>query len=124
MTKHCPYCDKPIANRRRTCGARDCVGADGIAWLEARRAARKQRPRPTPRPGFTRAFRLAVHERCGWTCHICELPIDPTEVYPSIASAVVDHIKPLALGGTNDDDNLASAHSYCNLVKGNREAVA
>lgn len=62
--------------------------------------------------------------RDGTDCSICGEQIDMAVrrssgslFYPSI-----DHVKPRALGGTNDPDNLALAHFWCNAVKSDREA--
>ncbi|WP_330473815.1 HNH endonuclease [Terrabacter sp. C0L_2] len=118
--KTCLYCPKPVARTRRTCGSSSCRDADGYAWLQDRRARSTSRPRPERRTAFTSTYRLEIHEQSGWTCHICGYDIDPDALYPSIDAAVVDHVIPLAKGGTNDRTNLASAHSYCNLVKGRR----
>lgn len=41
-------------------------------------------------------------------CQICNAAV----------AEVVDHIVPLAKGGTNDDDNLQSACKPCNVSKG------
>jgi len=48
----------------------------------------------------------------GWICHICNLPIDPVRQRHEL-----DHVIPLASGGTDDDDNLAPAHAKCHLEK-------
>jgi len=51
-------------------------------------------------------------------CHICGEP----------GADSVDHLVPVALGGTNDPANLRPAHHdvppYCNRVKGDREYAA
>jgi 5-methylcytosine-specific restriction endonuclease McrA len=44
------------------------------------------------------------------TCWLCGEAVTPDEVQ-------MDHIHPLAKGGTNTIDNLAYAHSYCNYIK-------
>lgn len=62
--------------------------------------------------------------RDGVACSICGDDVDMSVrrgsgslFYPSI-----DHVKPRAHGGTNDPDNLALAHFWCNAVKSDREA--
>lgn len=68
---------------------------------------------------------LEIYERDGWICALCELPVDPTETYPSPGYPTLDHILPISLGGKHAAENLQLAHSYCNGVKGNRvEATA
>lgn len=55
---------------------------------------------------------LQIANRDRFRCHICEQgysPVDPWEI---------DHVLPLALGGTNHVANLALAHRSCNQAKG------
>ena len=66
----------------------------------------------TKRRMFSEPERMAIYNKCKGRCGICGrfVPYD---------EAVIDHIVPLAKGGTNAMDNLQCAHSWCNLVKGN-----
>lgn len=50
--------------------------------------------------------------RLGHYCGLCKDPID------SIHEATVDHVIPLARGGSNHFDNLQLAHQDCNSNKG------
>lgn len=50
-------------------------------------------------------------------CHICGGAIDYTLPYLDPMSFVVDHVIPLAKGGTDHIDNLKAAHSLCNNKK-------
>lgn len=50
-------------------------------------------------------------------CAICGQPIDYTLRHPHPASYVVDHIHPLAAGGTDTIDNKQPAHRACNRAK-------
>lgn len=61
--------------------------------------------------------RWRVHERDSWTCHICGDPVDRDAIAPDLAAAVLDHVIPLARGGSHSEDNLKTAHFYCNSVK-------
>jgi 5-methylcytosine-specific restriction endonuclease McrA len=51
-------------------------------------------------------------------CYICGKPVDVTikDKYNPLAPTV-DHIIPLAKGGTNERENLALAHRQCNMAK-------
>jgi 5-methylcytosine-specific restriction endonuclease McrA len=124
----CPYCTAIITRNKRTCGALDCIGADSLAWLEAKRAAHLERLAERrrvrqPRRILPRSERLAIFYRDDWTCHICGVSVDPVLSWPDPMSAVIDHVTPLALGGTNDHANLATAHAHCNNVKSAREGI-
>lgn len=60
--------------------------------------------------------RAAVFDRDGWTCHICSKPI--ARDAPSIFDrASIDHVVPIALGGTHTLDNVSTAHLRCNMAK-------
>lgn len=63
---------------------------------------------------------LAVFERDGWICRLCYEPIDRTLKKPDPRSASMDHITPLALGGTHTTDNVQAAHLSCNSRKAAR----
>ena len=129
MRKPCPYCGKSIASRLKTCRARKCSDEASAAWHRDRLLAREQRLRERAaqklhrRQSFHLAHRLRIFERDGWTCHICTGPIDRSLKYPHPGSAVIDHLRPLAKGGTNEDSNLAAAHRKCNSNKGTRIAI-
>lgn len=64
-----------------------------------------------------RVSRVAIHQRDDWTCHICGDPVDRDAVVPDLAAPVLDHVTPLARGGSHHEDNLRTAHFYCNSVK-------
>ena len=53
-------------------------------------------------------------------CHICGEPIDYSLPHWEQESFVVDHLIPLAAGGTDTLDNKAAAHRKCNRDKGAR----
>ena len=51
-------------------------------------------------------------------CHICGQPIDLDLPYLDPGAFVVDHIIPLAKGGSDRLENLAGSHRSCNRTKG------
>ena len=50
-------------------------------------------------------------------CHICGLPIDYTLPHTEPKSFVIDHVIPLAKGGSDDITNIRAAHRDCNSTK-------
>ena len=50
-------------------------------------------------------------------CHICGQPIDYTLPHLDPKSFVIDHVVPLAKGGTDTIDNVKAAHRDCNSAK-------
>ncbi len=66
-----------------------------------------------PRTPLSKRVRFAVFARDGFTCRYCGAQSDT-------AKLVVDHITPVAAGGTNDPENLVTACEPCNAGKGAR----
>jgi 5-methylcytosine-specific restriction endonuclease McrA len=64
--------------------------------------------------------RLAIFERDGWVCQLCKEPLDREAQAPAPLSPTIDHIVPLAVGGTHEPRNVQAAHFICNSVKGHR----
>lgn len=63
------------------------------------------------RVGLSKRVRFAVFARDGFTCRYCGRQSDSVTL-------VVDHIFPVAAGGTNDIENLITACEPCNQGKG------
>lgn len=61
-----------------------------------------------------------IFERDRWTCHLCHKPIDNNADRKSPEGATIDHLVPLALGGSDEPSNVAAAHWRCNRDKGIR----
>lgn len=68
--------------------------------------------------GAEKFARTEIGERDGWTCGICEQPIDKTLRFPDQQSASLDHIVPLSLGGEHSRTNSRIAHWICNVRRG------
>ena len=62
------------------------------------------------RESFSDLERMAIYNKCKGKCGICGkfVPYD---------ECTIEHIIPLAKGGTNMADNLQCAHRWCNLIK-------
>lgn len=54
----------------------------------------------------------AIVMRDGGACYICRQGRDNQDPWE------IEHVKPRALGGTDELDNLALAHRSCNRAKG------
>lgn len=63
---------------------------------------------------------LVMAERDSWICHICSEDIDPALKYPNYYSLSIDHVIPLAKGGSHGYDNCSSSHWICNVMKADR----
>lgn len=62
----------------------------------------------------------AIWERDGGICQLCSAPIDPLLEWPDRMSRTLDHVVPLARGGTHEPANVQLAHAVCNSRKGDR----
>jgi 5-methylcytosine-specific restriction endonuclease McrA len=72
--------------------------------------------------GRARTKRFELHkasicQRDGWRCGLCNKPVNRRKRHPHPLAPSIDHIIPLAKGGTNDLTNLQLAHLHCNLEK-------
>lgn len=67
----------------------------------------------------------SVGKRDGWTCHLCGDPvIDSAGTAHNPEGATVDHLTPIALGGSHTWSNVALAHRSCNVLRGARPLAA
>lgn len=65
-------------------------------------------------------WRHKIFERDGWKCGLCRKPVKRDAVAPHPKAPVIDHITPLAAGGTHEPANVQCAHFLCNSLKGDR----
>lgn len=87
----------------------------------ARRAGRDRR-RAAQRAAYVADVnRKAIYERDKWKCQLCGKRIDRNAVVPQYLAATIDHVIPLANGGTHEPANVQAAHYICNVAKGSRE---
>lgn len=82
-----------------------------------RRAGRIARKVAGGKFKLTFAARESIYERDGFDCHLCGHPVaDVDDPHPW--APTLDHLVPRSLGGTNDPENLRTAHRWCNSVRG------
>ena len=60
---------------------------------------------------------LTLFALYGWHCFLCREPIDPGRRCPDWKAATIEHLIPLAAGGTHTWDNVVPAHYKCNMDK-------
>jgi hypothetical protein len=61
---------------------------------------------------------IEIFERDKWICQLCKRPINKRLIYPDVFSPSIDHITPLAHGGTHERKNVQAAHLMCNVKAG------
>lgn len=101
-----------IGNQRipRFCGNR-CIKKS-----TSRNNHHMRRMRITSRPSEN-IYRRTVLERCNYTCQLCHQPLDMKAHRNSDWAPSLDHIIPIAEGGTHTMDNVQMAHRICNSYK-------
>jgi hypothetical protein len=61
-----------------------------------------------------------VYARDQWSCHLCGQPLQCDEQVPHPLAPTIDHVIPLARGGTHEPSNVRAAHFLCNSTKRDR----
>ena len=88
---------------------------------------RKREARHRRRARLRNAYRAKVtpskvYERDGYKCHLCGKRTKADAKAPHPQAPTLDHIVPLAQGGTHEPSNVATACFICNSRKGDRMA--
>jgi 5-methylcytosine-specific restriction endonuclease McrA len=60
---------------------------------------------------------LEIFKRDDWRCHICHRKVRRDVSRTHRDGATIDHLVPLSLGGTDEPNNVATAHYKCNIAK-------
>jgi hypothetical protein len=82
------------------------------------RRADKDKRRALERSAYVSPVRRGeIYERDQWMCRLCRLPVARGEVVPHPQAPTLDHIVPLARGGTHEPANVQLAHYLCNSIK-------
>lgn len=98
--------------------AEDYTGTAGYCSTTCLRRVCKQRYRARKRNAYVaNVSPRRIYERDGWRCQLCRKPVRRDHVVPSPLAPVIDHILPLAQGGTHEPANVQCAHFLCNSVK-------
>lgn len=122
--EHCTSGRLFVAGCCRRCGDQFTI----LDQLENRYCSRrcmrsdaKERRRARKLDAFVEdVIRVEIFERDGWRCQICRRKVDRNKVFPHPRSPTIDHIIPLAKGGTHEPRNVQTACFLCNSRKGDR----
>lgn len=72
---------------------------------------------------ISKADRYAIYERDGYTCWLCAEPIDMSDGPSENWAPSLDHVIPRSRGGSDDPENLRTAHRYCNSVRSDSDPL-
>jgi 5-methylcytosine-specific restriction endonuclease McrA len=120
--ERCAVCDALFVcrNQRRTCSTR-CKDE----YSKRRKRMHRDRRRARKKGAYVAdVVRQEVYRRDLWICQLCGKPVDPLLAMPNPGAATIDHVVPLACGGTHEPDNVQLAHALCNSRKGARLEAA
>lgn len=110
------------------CDTAFCVQATGAAFYcstKCLRADGKAKRRALQRNAYVaHVYRARIFKRDNWTCQLCNTETDRDQVAPHPKAPVIDHIVPLAKGGTHEPANVQCAHFMCNSIKSDRTGAA
>lgn len=102
-----------------TCGRPECDATHAAKVRRIAHHSAKVRRRAREQSAFiARVDPIEVHERCGWKCHLCGKPVRRDVLVPDALAPTIDHVVPLAQGGTHEPINCRTAHFLCNSIKG------
>lgn len=132
------YATRPEMRERLKRQARERRGTSALLPRQCRTCGTDMRPSRTGEPGvcvfckrlagykvnITKAERLAIYERDGWTCQLCGRAVEPSLHPNHTFAATLDHIRPRSATLFVDDspENLRLAHRACNSARGARAA--
>lgn len=115
----CLACGQPFPTNKKK--RLHCSSECAEATIHSRNWKHLQRRRARLKGATTESFsRLEIFERDNWMCGLCGESIDPQAKLPNQMSASVDHIIPIAGGGSHERANVQAAHLRCNVLKGDR----
>ena len=121
----CKSAQHNASRYRQGCRCDDCREAM-VSWNREYRKRREAEGRPVPAGGrwIEPRQRVAIYERDGWRCHLCNELVDPCADPNSKWYPTLDHLEPRSRGGSDDALNLRIAHRYCNAVRQDRPLEA
>jgi 5-methylcytosine-specific restriction endonuclease McrA len=117
----CDICQEPFLCLY---GSRTCSDLCATVRDDDQRRDGKHRRRARQRDAYRAPVSSSkTFERDDYECQLCGEPMGMADKVPHPLAPTIDHIIPLARGGTHEPSNVQSAHFICNSYKGDREHV-
>lgn len=112
-TLQCKYCNKVFrsSNKKKFCSK---VCLKKFYHIQYHHNYKHRLRHVTVKQAFKR---LDIAARDGWICGLCHKKINKRIKAGNPKSMVIDHIIPLAKGGTHEPKNVQIAHAQCNWLK-------
>lgn len=111
----CRVCSAPFISRHTdiTCSP-ECRAT---RQAEARRGAKYKRRMLLQQATIEVVYRKRIFQADNYRCHLCGRKTLPSKTVPHPRAPTLDHIIPLAQGGTHEPSNCATACFSCNARK-------
>lgn len=109
---HCPGCGTRLVGRRKKCD--DCRDTAERERKKRGKRARRARKRGVAHEPYTLA-EIATRDR--FRCGLCGKRVAMKQAVPHPKAPTIDHIVPIADGGTDVRANVQLAHFECNWKK-------
>lgn len=116
LTRQCELCGQGI-NRRIEPGRRQCQECRTSAMKAQRERLKIQRRTRVETQWVEYVSRIVVFKRDRYQCWICLGMVKRKYDSNDPASPTIDHVVPLAKGGTHSYANCRTAHAICNSLK-------
>lgn len=120
--RSCVWCGKDISKERRVDAKFCSADCNSRAHLTTRKF-RRRLGENEKRKGTPLISLVTIGDRDGWRCGLCGGRINRNKRHPDPLSPSLDHVIPIAHGGSNDAVNLQVTHLRCNLAKRDRPAA-
>ena len=114
IEKKCGYCGKEYKTPYQS---KYCVECRPLAEAKNKTEADRARREKIRGVFVAPVSRVEVYNRDNWVCGICKKPVDKKLSFPHPMSPSLDHVIPIARGGTHEPDNVQLAHFICNSYK-------
>lgn len=102
-------------------GSKTCSATCQEAHHANQKREAKHRRRALERNAYVApVYRARIYERDNYTCGICAVALDMSTTAPAPNAPTIDHVVPLARGGTHEPANVRAAHFLCNARRGDR----
>ena len=119
-TRSCANCGALLSPEKRS----DAYFCSNDCMQASRNTIKKATSRITARGSdgtVHRVRRIDIYERDHWICQLCGTEVDRSGRHPNPDAPSLDHIVPVARGGTHEASNLQTTHLRCNLARGAKQ---
>lgn len=130
-TRKCTVCgaefECTVSSNRKYCSKKCAKKVGRKKWKRTPQGREAKRREEQARRAAKRGAYVApvyfkqIAERDKWTCQLCGKPVKRKAKAPDPLAPTLDHIIPLAKGGTHEPKNVQLAHFLCNALKSDRE---